>query len=236
MQGVIIDPSWEFVDAVNAAWRRYTGGVEGMARRTTVLRTWGAVVGRERALRGLAVFLEESGGAGKAAQVLGMSPTTLRAVRQYFNSLPEDSPHPELNIIARTEAALQSGEGPTVEFKEGLPPQLRDLAKEVAALATSGGGLVILGVRDDGSLAGFDQPRERVDGIVQLVNPTPRARIEVVTLFGQNLCVIDVAKGDAPLYYVQNCPYIRDGAVSRPATDHEVITTIQEWSSSGSQR
>lgn len=198
-----------------------------MARRTTVLRTWGAVVGRERALRRLADFLEELGGTGKAARALGMSAPTLRRVKQYSNSLPEDGPRPELEIAARIEAALRSGEGHTVEFKEALPPQLRDLAKEVAAFASSSGGIVILGVRDDGSLAGFGEARERVDGIVQLISPTPRASVETIEYSGTPLCVILVEKGDAPVYYVEGRPYVRVGSISRPATPDEVVALVE---------
>jgi hypothetical protein len=88
MQDIVIDPEWEFLDAVRAAWERYSGGVMGMSYRTTVLRTWGNVVGRGRAVGGLDRFIEDSGSAVSAAERLGMSASTLRRLRRYFECLP----------------------------------------------------------------------------------------------------------------------------------------------------
>lgn len=50
----------------------------------------------------------------------------------------------------------QGGESETVEFKRELPKQVRDLAKEIAAFASSSGGRLLLGVADDGSIPGVE--------------------------------------------------------------------------------
>src|SRR6185437_12364207 len=54
-----------------------------------------------------------------------------------------------------TAAALaQGGENQQIELKERLP-QARELAKELTALANSGGGVLIIGVADDGEVIGW---------------------------------------------------------------------------------
>lgn len=60
----------------------------------------------------------------------------------------------------------RQGESQLVEFKLRLPPQ-EDLAKLLAAFANSQGGILLLGVRDDGSIEGLtdDEVGRAVDGI-----------------------------------------------------------------------
>ena len=128
------------------------------------------------------------------------------------------------NLIDR---ALDSGESNSVEFKETIPRQARDLAKEVAAFSTSGGGLILIGVTDEGEIVGFPDARERVEGVLQLVDPTPPARVQLHERAGKSLCVIFVEKGEDPPYYVENRPYLRDGSLSRPARPDEVKRLVQ---------
>ena len=219
MQDIAVDPGWEFVDAVSAEWQRYSGGVMGMGYRTTVLRTWGNVVGRDRAVAGVNEFVERAGGAAKAAENLGMSTTTLRKLRRYFEGLPGHTDP--------VDRALEAGESSSVEFKEAMPGQVRDLAKEVAALATSGGGLILMGVADDHTIVGFDDSKERVEGVMQLVSPSPAVRVELHERRGRQLCAIFVEAGDEPVYYVDGRPYLRDGSLSRPARPDEVVRLVR---------
>lgn len=196
-----------------------------MGYRTTVLRTWGNVVGRDRAVAGVNQFIERAGGVAKAAETLGMSATTLRKLRRYFEGLPAR----EQLMRSRDplDQALEAGESSTVEFKEAMPSQARDLAKEVAALATSGGGLILIGVADDHTIVGFDDSRERVEGVMQLVSPSPPVRVELHERRGRRLCAIIVEGSDEPVYCVDSRPYMRDGSLSRPARHDKVVSRIR---------
>ncbi|MBP6899937.1 MAG: ATP-binding protein [Burkholderiaceae bacterium] len=49
------------------------------------------------------------------------------------------------------------GEGQAIEFKLGLPPQPHDIAKSIAAFASSNEGLLIYGVNDDGRIVGLSE-------------------------------------------------------------------------------
>ena len=44
------------------------------------------------------------------------------------------------------------GESQNLEFKEEMPNQISDLAKEIAAFATSNTGTILLGVEDNGTV------------------------------------------------------------------------------------
>jgi predicted HTH transcriptional regulator len=48
-------------------------------------------------------------------------------------------------------AILIKAEGPQVEFKREFPPQAHDVAREMVALANSGGGILLMGVENDGT-------------------------------------------------------------------------------------
>ena len=230
MQDIVIDPEWEFLDAVRAAWERYSGGVMGMSYRTTVLRTWPNVVGRGRAVGGLDRFIEDSGAVVSAAERLGMSASTLRRLRRYFECLHVRDVPMDLQRVATGELidrALQAGESDSVEFKEAMPNQVRDLAKKLAAFATSGGGLVLIGVANDHTVVGFTDSRERAEGVVQLVSPTPRVRVELHQREGKTICAMLVERGEAPVYYADDRPYVRDGTLSRPAKPDEVERLVR---------
>jgi hypothetical protein len=118
--------------------------------------------------------------------------------------------------------ALAGGEGPFVEFKEAFPDQARRLAEEIAAFSTSGGGVLLLGVDDFGRVVGCDDSRERVEGVLQSVSPQPSATVEVYEHSEGRICVVQVADGSEPVYYVDNRPYLREGSISRPARPDEV--------------
>lgn len=58
---------------------------------------------------------------------------------------------------------LRQGEGPHDEFRSDFPKQVDDIAKEMAALANSGGGIILMGVANDGALPGIPDPYQVAD-------------------------------------------------------------------------
>ena len=129
----------------------------------------------------------------------------------------------------------QGGESETVEFKRELPKQVRDLAKEIAAFASSSGGRLLLGVADDGSIPGVENAHDpsvrddlgrRIVGVCQIIDPPVRPQIGWTSANGLGVLVITVEKGSEPLYYVDSRAYIRHGTVYRPATASEVRAAL----------
>ena len=69
------------------------------------------------------------------------------------------------------EILLQQGEGTTLEFKESLSSSF---ARSLVALANTIGGRILLGVRDDGTVAGVKDTnvlRARVQDIARNCDP-----------------------------------------------------------------
>lgn len=131
-----------------------------------------------------------------------------------------------------------AGEKHTQEFMAEFPTQGHDLAKEVAAFATSGGGIILIGVRDDGSIASLDESerdklRLRAQGIVSQVKPCPKVDVTLCYDEGFILSVLIRQDQTEPVYYYDHRPYIRDGSQSRPATPEEVKAKV--WSHPSSE-
>ncbi|MDI6894225.1 MAG: ATP-binding protein [Bacillota bacterium] len=107
-----------------------------------------------------------------------------------------------LEIIAR-------GESFTVEFKGEARQPLsdRDLVETVVCLANGEGGLLLIGVEDDGTVTG---PRPRHEGgvtdprrvqalIANQTRPSLAARVYEVTVGGKTVLVIDVPRSALPV-------------------------------------
>lgn len=132
------------------------------------------------------------------------------------------------------------GEGQEIEFKQEFPQQVSDLAKEIAAFATSNTGTLMIGVKDNGDLVGLEacggaegvQERDRLlrrlEGIcIGSLKPAVTPRIAWAIESGQVVLVVTVPKGSEPLYYSQGKPYLRHLTTSRPAEPHEVVELVK---------
>lgn len=140
--------------------------------------------------------------------------------------------------LSRDLPVLRSrGEGQELEYMERFPENVRDLAKEIAAFATANGGLILVGVTDDGGLVGLpgaeqvairDGFLKRLEGITRgAVTPslTPSAKFAVEN--DKVVLAISVPKGSQPVYYSHNIPYVRHLTEARPANPHEVVELVK---------
>jgi len=121
---------------------------------------------------------------------------------------------------------IANGENSGVDFKrDDIRPE--QLAKEIVALANLRGGMVLLGVEDDGSISGIqrDNLEEWVMDTVfgRYVHPLLLPFYEVVTLDdGKRVAVISITAGTSKPYVLRHNGrediYVRLGSVSRLAT------------------
>ena len=131
------------------------------------------------------------------------------------------------------------GEGQHLEFMARYPENGHELSKEIAAFASSNPGTILIGVADDGSLAGLDdvdtpEGRDhlcrRIEGVC---SGNVRPAITPVVKFAKEgevvVLAIEVPRGAQPVYYSRNTPYVRHLSRSRPAEPHEVIERVGEW-------
>ena len=131
------------------------------------------------------------------------------------------------------------GEGQNLEYKIKFPENTSDLAKEIAAFATSNQGTILIGVSDSGNLAGINNGHDkkerdillrRLEGICRgTVKPaiTPVAKFAVEN--EQVVLVINIPHGTQPIYYSNYIPYVRHLTEVRPAEPHEVIELVADY-------
>ncbi len=118
---------------------------------------------------------------------------------------------------------------------EDYPSNTRELAKEIAAFATSNPGTISLGVDDDKKIVGVaiilndpakgkDEVINRVAGLCQNgVKPAIVNTVEFIDVDSTTVVVkLNIPKGIEPVYYCNNIPYIRNLTSSTPATPEQV--------------
>ena len=124
---------------------------------------------------------------------------------------------------------INNGENSGVEFKRDVL-QNHDLAKELVAFSNFSGGMVLLGVDDDGTIIGLT----RAD-LEEWVMTTCRDKIRpaIIPFFeivrdvevGENVAIVSVTRGyDVHSLWHNNSNkyYIRVGTQSREATPEEL--------------
>jgi len=131
------------------------------------------------------------------------------------------------DLVSRLHQDIQKWEGQELEFMQDFPEQASDLAKEIAAFATSNTGTIYIGVDEDRTIVGISGTRDsiqnRLAGICQkAIKPAIIPTFELIEIDKKLVAKIDVPKGSEPVYYCSNTPYIRNLTLSEPATPDQV--------------
>lgn len=120
---------------------------------------------------------------------------------------------------------LRTGEGPQVEFKREFPEQAHAIAKEMVALANSGGGVLLMGVENDGTPKGISDPErveERLSSITRGCTPSIHAAIDKFHLSKNIFLVYAKVFPATSLTLYQGKVYTRTGSTTHEATGEEV--------------
>jgi hypothetical protein len=125
--------------------------------------------------------------------------------------------------------SIGAGEGQKIEFKSRIPKNATRLAEEIAAFSSMNDGVILIGVTDSGAVVGYEDTRERIEGIVRNVSPVPTVAVDLVPYQTKTVALVRVLKGDEPVYYAADRPYIRQGSLSRPATPDEVKGRVDRF-------
>lgn len=113
---------------------------------------------------------------------------------------------------------VQQGEGTTLEFRESLPAHL---TRDLVAMANTIGGRILLGVRDDGTVAGVKDSnglRARVQDIARNCDPPVKVIVEAV---GEVLA-LHVRESDAKPVQCSEGFFWRQGAVTQKLSRDEI--------------
>jgi len=125
---------------------------------------------------------------------------------------------------------IRNGESSYVEFKEErIRP--RDLAEEIVAFANSEGGVILLGVCDDGNILGvLDKDiEEKVMNICRNnCIPSVIPDFQSVEVDNKIVAVITVSKGlNKPYYSTDHRYYLRVGSTKRIASREELLRLFE---------
>ena len=128
-------------------------------------------------------------------------------------------------------------ESETVELKEIV---VDDIKKEIVAFANSAGGVLYIGVADDGSIAGVENPDGTTQQIVNMVRDSIKPDItlflhyETREIEGKQVIAVEVQRGTERPYYLAKKGlrpegvFVRQGTSSVPATDTVIRRMIKE--------
>ncbi|WP_157746488.1 AlbA family DNA-binding domain-containing protein [Micromonospora inositola] len=182
----------------------------------------------------------------------GLAPATLLMLRsgddwldfRYF-PLPGPGGDGDRSVIwdlpgAEASVLVAGGETEYVEFKEQLPvnEHRKKMLKTVAAFASGEGGTVLIGVTDDGQIAGVDATK--LDELVLTlrsmirsnIDPDPAVAVRPVPLDGKTVLLVEVAPGGRWHAYNREKPefYLRRGASTVPARLREIAVRFGQAS------
>lgn len=150
---LIINKSWNLqsaFDAINDVY--YPGGLQSGPQRNRQIETWGQLVGKTRAIAELDSMITEHGSINKMSKSIQMSPITIKQLRYFFESLPD-----ELEVIA-SPRGYDFTEGQKCLLEEDLTHEFKEIkgnnpaksiqnlvAEYVIAFLNSSGGSIFGG-------------------------------------------------------------------------------------------
>ncbi len=122
---------------------------------------------------------------------------------------------------------LAKGENERVEFKRSA--DTRSLAETICAFLNTNGGIIVMGVGDDGRIFGVDptKAREKVSEALGSIKPYPKVRTETIKIGSKTLLIVYVGKSDK-IHSYRNLVYVRIGASNRPLSVEELIERASE--------
>ncbi len=147
--------------------------------------------------------------------------------RDPFGAIRElDVEYDEENL----EYLLSSGEGKRLEFKLDLGSNKKEFLETVCSFSNSEGGLIFVGVRDNGSVVGFDERKmERlqqsiIDSVRSSIEPQVQLDLKAISYQGKSILVVKVPNGAVPPYnYKDHGIFVRIADRDRLATVDEVV-------------
>jgi ATP-dependent DNA helicase RecG len=115
---------------------------------------------------------------------------------------------------------LRSGEGQQVEFKR---KSTAGVSQTACAFANTGGGVILVGISDEGRVVGVSPEEERrVSQRLSRLEPYPEVRVTTLPLAGKDVMVVEV-EASKRLVTLGGVAYIRVGPTNRPLSINELV-------------
>lgn len=125
---------------------------------------------------------------------------------------------------------ISQGENSALEFKrDGIAPD--DLAKEIVGMLNREGGVILIGVEDDGNISGIEKTNEEWISNISRNNIIPAADLIAtkVEIKDRYIFYLEVPKGKDKPYQTNKAQFIiRVGSTNRNATQQELLRLFQQ--------
>jgi len=126
---------------------------------------------------------------------------------------------------------ISQGENSQVEFKSAaVRPEA--VAREITAFANYQGGILLIGVEDDGTISGVSKPNmeEWLANITRHnIIPALNLQTEAIEMQGKTVFAVKIPKGvDKPYQTIDGKYWIRAGSTNRTATKEELSRLFQQ--------
>lgn len=125
---------------------------------------------------------------------------------------------------------IAQGENSALEFKrDGIDPD--DLAKEIVGMLNREGGVILIGVEDDGNISGIEKTNEEWISNISRNNIIPAADLIAtkVEIKDRYIFYLEVPKGKDKPYQTNKAQFIiRVGSTNRNATQQELLRLFQQ--------
>jgi ATP-dependent DNA helicase RecG len=132
--------------------------------------------------------------------------------------------------MADTTRWIGQSESQTLEFKTTADD--RSIAQVVCGMLNASGGVVVIGVADDGSIVGVEnadvQAEEIENKVRQRISPPAAWSVINTDAQGKSVIVIDVPTGFRKPYVIDGKVFVRVGDSTRPARPDDINGLIQE--------
>ena len=128
------------------------------------------------------------------------------------------------------QSILMSGESSTVEFKTE-DVRVESLAGEIVALANLAGGVILIGVEDDGAVQGVrrnDMEAFIVNVCRNAIRPSILPQIEKMFHGDKLIYIITIEQGDAVYSTAAGKYFIRVGSTKQQPTQQELLRLFQK--------
>ena len=120
---------------------------------------------------------------------------------------------------------IRLGEGDTVEFKRKITS---DIGRDIVAFANTEGGVILIGVDDDGNVVGVEEDvMQKLSDILLNIVPHISVKVDKVTIEGRKVYLIRVPKSDK-IHTFRYIAYVRVGRNVRPLDLNELLERAAE--------
>ena len=120
---------------------------------------------------------------------------------------------------------IKSGESDTVEFKGKFTS---DIGKDIVAFANTEGGVILVGVDNEGSIIGVKEDiLQKLSDILLNITPPLRIKVEKISIENKNIYLIRVPKS-TKIHTFRYIAYIRVGRNVKPLALNELLERAAE--------